>query len=114
MNSYHLSLGSCRILNPLIVNWYLSFLKKRQQRVVYNGFEGQWREVNRGMIQVSVSGPYLFNVFINDLEINLEGHPALFKYADDSTIILSSLFGETASVALTWWISFLAGPAAIA
>ena len=74
-------------LNPLIVNWYLSFLEKRQQRVVYNGFEGQWREVNRGTTQGSVSGPYLFNVFINDLEINLEGRPALFKYADDSTII---------------------------
>ena len=65
-------------LNPLIVNWYLSFLEKRQQRVVYNGFEGQWREVNRGTTQGSVSGPYLFNVFINDLEINLEGRPALF------------------------------------
>ena len=80
-------------LNPLIVNWYLSFLEKRQQRVVYNGFEGQWREVNRGTTQGSVSGPYLFNVFINDLEINLKGRPALLKYADDSTIIvpLSSL-----------------------
>ena len=75
-------------LNPLIVNWYLSFLEKRQQRVVYNGFEGQWREVNRGTTQGSVSRPYLFNVFINDLEINLEGRPALFKYADDSTIIV--------------------------
>ena len=74
--------------NPLIVNWYLSFLEKRQQRVVYNGFEGQWREANRGTTQDSVSGPYLFNVFINDLEINLEGRPALFKYADDSTIIV--------------------------
>ena len=50
-------------------------------------------------------------VFINDLEINPEGRPTLFKYADDSTIIVH--FGETASVALTWWISFLAGPAAI-
>ena len=28
-------------LNLLIVNWYLSFLEKRQQRVVYNGFEGR-------------------------------------------------------------------------
>ena len=35
-----------------------------------------------------MSGPYLFNMFINDLEINLEGRPALFKYADDSTIIV--------------------------
>ena len=27
-------------------------------------------------------------MFINDLEFNLEGSPALFKYADDSTIIV--------------------------
>ena len=45
-------------------------------------------EVNRGTTQGSVSGPYLLTVFINDLEINLEGCPALFKYADDSTIII--------------------------
>ena len=46
-----------------------------------------------GTTQGSVSGPYLFNVFINDLEINLKGRPALLEYADDSTIIvpLSSL-----------------------
>ena len=30
----------------------------------------------------------IFNVFINDFEINLEGRPALFKYADDCTIIV--------------------------
>lgn len=41
-----------------------------------------------GMTQGSVRGPYLFNLFINDLEFNLEGRPALFKYADDSTIIV--------------------------
>ena len=85
-------------LNPLSVNWYLSFLEKRQQRVVYNGFEGQWREVKMGTTQASVSGPCLFNAFINDLEINLEDRPALFNYADDSTII----------------VPFLAGPAVIA
>ena len=34
-----------------------------------------------------MSGPYLFNVFLNDLEIKLGSTPALFKYADDSTIV---------------------------
>ena len=92
------------------MNWYLSFLEKRQQRVVYNGFEGQWREVNRGTTQGSVSGSYLFNVFINDLEIKV-AQPCLKMLM---ILQLSSLFGETASVAPTWWISFLAGPAAIA
>ena len=30
-------------LNPFIINWYLSFLEKRQKRVIYNSFEGQWK-----------------------------------------------------------------------
>ena len=34
-----------------------------------------------------MSGPYLFNVFLNDLEIKLGSTPALFKYADYSTIV---------------------------
>ena len=33
-------------------------------------------------------GPYLFSIFINDLEISIDNHPALFKYADDSTLIV--------------------------
>ena len=39
--------------------------------------------------QGSVSGPYLFNEFLNDLEIKLGSTPAFFKYADDSTIVAS-------------------------
>ena len=30
---------------------------------------------------------YLFNIFLNDLEIFFNGYPVLFKYADDSTIV---------------------------
>jgi hypothetical protein len=33
-------------LKPYIFNWYLSFLKDRQQRVVNNGFIGDWKHVN--------------------------------------------------------------------
>lgn len=33
-------------LNPLIINWYLSFLEKCQHRVIYNSFRGQWKCVN--------------------------------------------------------------------
>ena len=38
--------------------------------------------------QGSVSGPSLFSIFINDLEISIDNHTALFKYADDSTLIV--------------------------
>ena len=55
--------------------------------VVRYNFLGHWKSVNRGTTQGSVSGPYLFNIFLNDLEIFFNGCPVLFKYADDSTIL---------------------------
>ena len=76
-------------LNTFIIIWYFkSFPENRQQCVIYNSFRGQWKCVNRGTTQGSVSGPYLFCVFINDLEIGIDNHLALFKYADDSTLII--------------------------
>ena len=98
-------------LNPLIVNWYLGFLEKRQQRVVFNGFEGQWREV-MGVRHKVVSVGHIFSTCL------LMTWRSIWKVAQSCLnmlmiLQLSSLFGETASVALTWWISFLAGPAAI-
>ena len=37
--------------------------------------------------QKEVWGPYLFNVFLDDLEVFMNDMPLLFKYADDSTIV---------------------------
>ena len=48
-------------LNPYIVNWYVSFLSDRKQRVVCHNTVCDWKDVNRGTTQGSVSGPYLFN-----------------------------------------------------
>ena len=70
-------------LHPIIINWYISFLRDRKQRVVSNGIACNWKSVNRGTTQGSVSGPYLFNIFINDLTVEDE---FLAKYADDSTV----------------------------
>ncbi|CAB4020252.1 Hypothetical predicted protein [Paramuricea clavata] len=55
-------------LNPYIINWYLNFLKNRKQRVVCNDFCGEWMDVNK--------------------EVDTDGENALFKYADDSNIIV--------------------------
>ena len=45
----------------------------------------EWKSVNKGTTQGSVSGPYLFNILINDLEINNKLNAQLTKYADDAT-----------------------------
>ena len=68
---------------------YLSFLSDRQQRVVYDkSFVGEWKDVDRGSTQGSVSGPYLFNVFLNGLNIQSQAVDIVFKYADDIAIPL--------------------------
>ena len=69
-----------------LVNWYISFLSCRRQRVVYNGTICEWIEVNKDTTQGSVSGPYLFCIFLNDLEIEDLDGVSLSKYADDSNI----------------------------
>ena len=74
-------------LNPYIVNWYHSFLSDRQQLIFYNNHLCNWKVVNKGTTQGSVSGPYIFNIFFNDLEISYNNATALFKYADDSTMV---------------------------
>ena len=76
-------------LNPYIVNWLISFLSDRKQRVVCNNTVCEWKYVNRGTTQGSVNGPYLFSLFLDDLDINNNDDTALIKYADDTSIIVT-------------------------
>ena len=74
-------------LNPYIINWYHSFLSNRQQRISVNDHSCNWVCLNKGTTKGSVGGPYLFNVFLNYLEVFMNDTPVLFKYADGSTIV---------------------------
>lgn len=73
-------------LNPYIVNWYHSFLHERQQRVSSSNHVCTQKVVNKRTTQGSVNGPYLFNAFLNDINIFHNDVTAFFKCADDSTI----------------------------
>ena len=66
-------------LNTYITNWYLNGLKDRKQRVCSINFECDWKPVNKRTTHGSISGPYLFNILLDDLNITLGNHDALLK-----------------------------------
>ena len=67
-----------------MANFFGNYLSNRYQRVVLNGKESNWINIESGVPQGSVLGPLLFLVFINDLPENLLSTMKLF--ADDSSI----------------------------
>ena len=75
-------------LDPFITTWYLSFLTDQKQRAIFNGTVCEWKIVNEGTSQEFVSGLYLFNVLINDLQIANSTSVHLAKYADDATLVV--------------------------
>ena len=60
------------------------FLKDRKQRVVLNGQNSSWANIEAGVPQGSIIGPILFLIYINDLPDNLPTNVKLF--AEDSSV----------------------------
>ena len=53
------------------------FLRIRKQRVVLNGQNSSWANINAGVAQGSILDPNLFLIYINDLSDNLRCNPML-------------------------------------
>ena len=62
--------------------------------MVFKGTVCDWQNVNKGTTQGSVSGPHLFNIFINDLTIRDNPCTSVVKYADD-TILLCAVMNSS-------------------
>ena len=67
-----------------IINWIEQWLSDRRQRVVVDGEVSSWKPVLSGVPQVSVLGPILLLVYINDLEEVVTGN--ILKFADDTKL----------------------------
>ena len=74
-------------LPPCIRQWIVSFLLNRSQIVKLNGQYSSSVPINRGIVQGSAIGPYLFVLMISDLK-PLGKDNTYVKYADDLTVVV--------------------------
>ena len=75
-------------INPYIINWLISFLDHRKQRVIVDGYSTEYVSINSSVPQGTVLGPVLFSIFINYIKAVNTDKNLLVKFADDITVSL--------------------------
>ena len=68
---------------------FKSYLTNRKQHAIINGVSSSVLSITHGFPQVSVLGPLLFLIYINDLN-HVVKHSTLHHFADDTNLLYSS------------------------
>ena len=74
-----------------------AYLFGRRQRVKLDGVFSPWRTIRTGIPQVSLLGPLLFNMYVNDLNYFVS-NTSLRLYADDTKGICLGCLTEGSAV----------------
>ena len=61
-------------------------MTNRKQRVVVDGFITEYANINRGVPQGTVIGPFLFFLMVEDIKPKQPEINKLIKFADDMTV----------------------------
>ena len=77
LGAYRFETGALRYMK--------SYLKNRKQRVRINKTFSQWERITTGVLQGSILGPLLFNIFLND-HFLFVSNASLSNYVDDKTL----------------------------
>jgi len=78
LHAYGVSLDSCKFI--------ASYFMGRKQRVKLGLCKSDWTDVDIGAPQGSLMGPYSYNIFTNDLILQLENKCEIYNYADDNSV----------------------------
>ena len=80
LDAYVFSRASLKLMQNYFCN--------RQQRISINSSFSDWTEVKTGVLQGSILGPLLFNVFLKDIFLFISKRN-LCSYTDDNTLYSS-------------------------
>lgn len=64
-----------------------SYLTDRMQSVVMNGYPSSFQNILFGVPQGNL-GPFLFNVYVNDI-VHIDGKSEFILYADDTSLFIT-------------------------
>ena len=80
-------------------------MSERTQSFALNGIESDWINLRRGVQQVTILGPLLFKIYVNDLAKIVEKICTVVQYADDFFLLTSDTDEISSKTKLEYKIS---------